>query len=291
MCTIKTGMSVDGGTKGPDVRSGKGGFIIFKDEEDSVCVDPSPRHQRATLPHGTGELSLASELFFSWYDPLLKVGRTRFLEQDDIWALPPSNHVSEWARQSAIPTGEGGGWVGDLVEKKMGAMDSKQRTRGNQEPKSASTLLMLWRSPLRGMTIRCGMLRLLAEVGSMSSPLCLNQIMRFLSNSDTLLSAAGSHTHLEGGVLVAAMFLASVWHSLALQHYIALCFASGAHAKALVQHRVFLSVLSLPTSTIQDLSTGQLTNLMAKDAGKVQDFMLFVHNIWSAPLSACWWLY
>jgi ABC-type multidrug transport system fused ATPase/permease subunit len=125
----------------------------------------------------------------------------------------------------------------------------------------------------------------------MSSPLCLNQIMRFLSNSDTLLSAAGSHTHLEGGVLVAAMFLASVWHSLALQHYIALCFASGAHAKALVQHRVFLSVLSLPTSTIQDLSTGQLTNLMAKDAGKVQDFMLFVHNIWSAPLSACWWLY
>ena len=269
-----------------------GGFNLFKDEEVSVGGCPSPRSQRATLPHGTGELSLASELFFSWYDPLLKVGRTRFLEQEDIWALPPSNRVSEWARQSAIPTDKGGGgWVGDLVEEKLGAMDSMQRTRGNQAPKSASTLLMLWRSPLRGMTIRCGMLRLLAEVGSMSSPLCLNQIMRFLSNSDTLLSAAGSHTRLEGGVLVATMFLASVWHSLALQHYIALCFASVAHAKALVQHRVFLSVLSLPTSTIQDLSTGQLTNLMAKDAAKVQDFMLFVHNIWSAPLSACWWLY
>jgi hypothetical protein len=91
-------MSVNGGTKGHDVRSGKGGFSLFRDEEHGACKNPSPRHQRATLPHATGELSLASELFFSWYDPLLKVRRTRFLEQEDIWALPPSNRVSEWAR-------------------------------------------------------------------------------------------------------------------------------------------------------------------------------------------------
>ena len=75
---------------------------------------------------------------------------------------------------------------------------------------------------------------------------------------------------------------------LALQHYIALCFASGAHARALVQLSIFRKVLVLPTVTIQDVTAGQLTNLMSKDAGKIQDFLLFGHNIWSAPLTAAW---
>jgi hypothetical protein len=33
-------------------------------------------------------------------------------------------------------------------------------------------------------------------------------------------------------------------------------------------------------------AAGQLTNLMVKDTAKIQDMMLFGHNIWSAPLTA-----
>jgi hypothetical protein len=55
---------------------------------------------------------------------------------------------------------------------------------------------------------------------------------------------------------VLAMFMASVWQSLALQHYIALCFASGAHAKALVQHSLFRRLIELPQTTIQDVTAG-----------------------------------
>ena len=138
------------------------------------------------------------------------------------------------------------------------------------------------------MYTRCGLLRLLSELGSIATPLCLNQIMRFLNDADTLMRPAGGHSRAEGVMLVVAMFLSSVCQSLALQHYIALCFASGAHAKALIQQRVFKAVCVLPISTVQDLTAGQLTNLISKDAAKIQDFMLFGHNIWSAPLTACW---
>jgi ATP-binding cassette subfamily C (CFTR/MRP) protein 1 len=147
---------------------------------------------------------------------------------------------------------------------------------------------MLWRSPLRRMYLRCGLLRLLAELAAMASPLCLHQIMVYLSNKDTLINSSGGHTALEGGILVVAMFAASVWQSLALQHYIALCFSSGAHAKALVQLRLSRCLVSLPQTTVQDVTAGQLTNLMVKDAAKMQDFLLFGHNMWSAPLTAAW---
>ena len=52
------------------------------------------------------------------------------------------------------------------------------------------------------------------------------------------------------------MFLASVWQSLALQHYVALCFSSGAHAKALAQHILFRRLVSLPQTTVRDVTAG-----------------------------------
>ena len=57
--------------------------------------------RRAPLPFGTGELPLASELLFSWYNPLLARGRTKTLALEDIWSLPPSNSVAAWADASA----------------------------------------------------------------------------------------------------------------------------------------------------------------------------------------------
>jgi hypothetical protein len=101
------------------------------------------------------------------------------------------------------------------------------------------------------MYTRCGLLRLLSELGAIATPLCLNQIVRFLNDADTLMRPAGGHSRTEGVVLVVAMFLSSVCQSLALQHYIALCFACGAHAKALIQQRVFKAVCVLPVSSVQ----------------------------------------
>ena len=63
-------------------------------------VDASSE-RRETLPFGTGELPLASELLFSWYNPLLARGRTKALALEDIWDLPPANRVDAWADSSA----------------------------------------------------------------------------------------------------------------------------------------------------------------------------------------------
>ena len=260
------------------------GFRTLEDEGDGR--DARPPGLGGPLPHESS-IPLASALFFSWYDPLLKLGQSRALEQDDIWTLPPANSVAEWSQQYASPRGD---WMGELIEAKLEAPGEGRKARSGDDGREApvTTLLMLWRTPLRAMYIRCGLLRLLAEMGSIATPLCLNQIMRFLNDSGTLLQPAGSHSRAEGVLLVVAMFLSSVCQSLALQHYIALCFASGAHAKALIQQRVFKAVCSLPVSTVQDLTAGQLTNLISKDSAKIQDFLLFGHNIWSAPLTALW---
>ena len=215
------------------------GFRRFDDADaqEGANDESSPRGQ--PLPYGTGQLSWWSEMLFSWYNPLLAVGCTRALDHNDVWVLPHENCVAEWSRQCTSARGSGGGGdlLGDFVE---GKLRPPGLVRGSED--TPTTLQMLWRSPLRAMYTTCGFLRLLAELGSMSSPLCLNQIMRYLNDSDTLLNVSGSHTRTEAAVLVMAMFFASVCQSIALQHYIALCFASGAHAKALVCVCVHLCV-------------------------------------------------
>ena len=53
-------------------------------------------------------------------------------------------------------------------------------------------------------------------------------------------------------------------------------------------HLVFAKALRLHSSTVQDVTAGQLINLMSKDASKLQEFTLFGHNLWSAPMTALW---
>ena len=159
----------------------------------------------APLPYGTGELPISRELLFSWYDPLLAVGRTRPLEQEDIWTLPQSSSVASWAlacnrARSGERQNPAWQWVDDAVEAKLRVRTPGERKSAQEGVETEGALLMLWRSPLRSMYTRCGLLRLLAEGAAMLSPLCLNQIMRYLNNFDTLIDAAGSHTRAEGAV-------------------------------------------------------------------------------------------
>ena len=80
------------------------------------------------------ETVLASVLFFSWYDPLLKLGQSRPLEQDDIWTLPAANSVGVWSQQYASPRGD---WVGELVEAKLKAPGAGHKARSGDNGREA----------------------------------------------------------------------------------------------------------------------------------------------------------
>uniref|UniRef100_A0A7S0EXI0 ATP-dependent transporter ycf16 n=1 Tax=Hanusia phi TaxID=3032 RepID=A0A7S0EXI0_9CRYP len=222
--------------------------LVEDEEQGSKHLHPGP------LPRA-GDRSFLSLLFFSWYNELLAVARGRSLDQEDIWSLPAGYSSEDWARPIAH-------------HRRLWKM-----MRGSR---------------LLGLYAWCGFLRLCSELGSMASPLLLNQMLKYLSDQSNMFAAANHHSFTEGYMIALLMLLAAVFQSLCLQHYIGMCFECGAYARSTVMNLVFGKVLRLQSSSIQDISSGQLTNLMTKDAAKIQEFILFGHNIWSAPFTAAW---
>jgi hypothetical protein len=73
--------------RGSRMRPRNGGFRSLEGEDEGgKRRDARPPGVGGPLPHESS-IPLASALFFSWYDPLLKLGQSRSLEQDDIWTV------------------------------------------------------------------------------------------------------------------------------------------------------------------------------------------------------------
>jgi hypothetical protein len=125
-----------------------------------------------------------SVIFFSWYTPLLKIGLKRPLQQDDLWGLRPGQSAADHARPV------------------MG-------------------MVKVWdvfrHSALFGMYVRCGVMRLLTELGGMLSPVLLNQLMKWIADKPNAFADSGEHSMVEGYLIATAMFTAAVLTSVSVR--------------------------------------------------------------------------
>jgi hypothetical protein len=183
------------------------------------------------------DLSIWDLFFFSWYTPLLQLGLQRPLQQKDVWTLRPEHSASNLANPVKTVT------------------KAWQIFRG---------------SDLYVMYYKCGIFRLLTEMFAMCTPFLLNQLMLSIGDKNSMIAKQGQHTRTEGYILAGLMLVAAVAQSVTLNQYIGLCFETGAHARAVTMHMVYAKTLKLEPSAVQDISTGQLLNLMSKDAAKIQ---------------------
>ena len=215
-------------------------FLSFSDKqdgrfkmEDEESGGPS---SRGPMPDPK-DLSLWEFFYFSWYTPLLKLGLQRPLQQKDIWTLRPEYSAG----------------------------------RLTNPIKSATKALQIYKgSALSEMYFKCGVFRLLTEIFAMCTPFCLNQLMLCIGDKNSMIARQGEHSDSEGYILAFCMLVAAVFQSVTLNQYIGLCFESGAHARSITMQLVYEKTLKLEPSSVQDISTGQLINLMSKDAAKIQ---------------------
>lgn len=122
-----------------------------------------------------------------------------------------------------------------------------------------------------------GALRLVAELCNIANPLLLYLLIQHCQNPTAPFS--------EGVWLAVALFLLSSVQFLALQHYIDGAFTVAMAVGSLCKVLVFNKALALPSAGLQAYPSGKLSNYQTKDAQKLNQFILFAHNLWCAPLT------
>ncbi len=113
----------------------------------------------------------------------------------------------------------------------------------------------------------------------------LQQTILFCQGGRSWLASLGG---LEGYALCALLFVAIVLQLITLQHFVDYVFNLGMQVRATVVAVVYTKAIALSRSARRQLSSGKLMQLQSKEADKLETFILFAHNLWSAPLNATW---
>ncbi|DAZ98872.1 TPA: hypothetical protein N0F65_002597 [Lagenidium giganteum] len=223
-----------------------------------------PHEKKATpLPDAAGTSSGLGELcpsevtgrgasvFFSWVTPLMALGNQRALQADDLYQLDPAN------RSSAVT---------ELFQRQW----TQERARNNRSPSLVRALL----GAFGGQFALAGVLKLVHDSLQFVGPLIIKAIIAYLSDQTA--------TTAQGFAYAGVVFVVGVVQSFALRQYTFHCFETGMHLRSAAVTAVYAKALVLSAAARQAKTTGEMINLVATDAQRLQDLPQFLHTLWLA---------
>lgn len=139
-----------------------------------------------------------------------------------------------------------------------------------------------------------GFLLLPVLITRLAQPLILRQIVLHIEsrqNSSTTTSTSVS----VGYIYPVALFISMVIQAFLHHQIIFRSYRLGLMVRNLVTSMIYTRLLSINTSLLQQLTSANAINLVASDATKFDEFFIYVHYLWEAPLEAalvfgilCW---
>ena len=227
-------------------------------------LQPAFMNTAAAGVDGTG---LASRLLFSWARPVIDAVPADSTAAADLDAtvadLAMGLHPSlASARQAAL-----------LGEHRRRAQFDEEHCADGTNKVAENRLVSALHGSVRWTFWLSGVFRLLAEVANLSCPVLLQWLVESLAAEVDIAEP-----------LAAALLLAvaQVVNVMLLQQFIYGVFLSGGQATTSLTVVIFEKALRLPSDPS---GVGKLTNLLAKDAASLRNFIVFAHNFWAAPLS------
>ncbi|CDR88146.1 related to ATP-binding cassette transporter protein [Sporisorium scitamineum] len=214
--------------------------------------------------------------WFAWIDPILTAGYTRPMEKDDLYLLPP-HRCSE-----------------HLGSQLMAALEKRQEQRRaaiKDDPKKAEKPAkippLLW--AMNDIVFRCfwigGLLKLLADVGTITSPLLLRALITFGRESYDLRNDRDQAPHLGKGVgLAIGLFLVQALCVFLNIHAFNRGFGTGIILRGALIQAIFQRGMQLSTRarTAGGLGVSKLVTLISADATRIDYAGQFFHMAWTS---------
>lgn len=180
-----------------------------------------------------------SRLTWTWFFPLLMLGRRKQLDDRDVWNLPPKS------RARALHT--------RYVERTREFPDMSLREH---------LVRMFWRR-----WVYAGV----CYFGWCVSAACQPYLVAAIVNH-----VADDEADVEHGLLLAlALFVATLFYSFFINHKFAQLMENGVEIRSVLMTLLYRKILAV--SLAEGISTGEATNLLSNDAERVLDATLWFH--------------
>ena len=219
-------------------------------------------HQYKVLEEENGKLSpesaasFPSRMLFTWFDGMVWRGWRRYLVNEDLWTLNPSDRC-----RGVIPV-----WDANWD-------DQKKAKQPKRKPLSILNTLV---SSFGGVFAASAILQLIYTIISFVSPQLVNFLIAFVESDEPMWRG-----YLYTITLIAVTMLNTIINS----QYFFFQYSIGLKIRTALTSAIYRKSLRLSGASRKEMTVGETTNLMAIDTQKFMDVVLFLNMIWSSPLS------
>ncbi|KAF8202113.1 multidrug resistance-associated ABC transporter [Pholiota molesta] len=215
-----------------------------------VDAEPSDKHARENPLVTANIYSIWS---FSWMTPLMKKGASRFITEDDLFSLRPSDESVN---------------LGNALKKAM------------EKHTLWKALFIAYGGPY---AVAAG-LKIIQDMLAFLQPQLLRLLLSYISlYQETRFQPENRPSSLEGFAIAVLMFVASVIQTIALNQYFQRTFETGMRVRAGLVTAIYTKALVLSNDE-RTRASGDIVNLMSVDATRLQDLCTYGLIAISGPL-------
>eukprot|EP00927_Polykrikos_kofoidii_P085769 TRINITY_DN9414_c0_g1_i1.p1 TRINITY_DN9414_c0_g1~~TRINITY_DN9414_c0_g1_i1.p1 ORF type:complete len:1661 (-),score=279.42 TRINITY_DN9414_c0_g1_i1:84-4952(-) len=209
--------------------------------------------------HPEDAAGLLSRFFFGWLNPMMKLGFSRPLAEEDIWELGESD-------------------VAALQRAKL-----EQALRDGRKPGTPDNVkLAIFRAWWRPLVVSACW-KLLNDAQQFSGPLLMGMLLNALHRISQEDDASSELVWTAYGYGV-AMFAAQVAGAVGEAQYFQGTMRVGFQVRSALMSLIYSKSLRLSRTSLSKFGVGRLNNMMASDAEAIQMLINQIQTAWSAPL-------
>ncbi|KAI6025090.1 hypothetical protein PISMIDRAFT_27312 [Pisolithus microcarpus 441] len=242
-----------------------------------------------------------SLLLFSWVTPLLSLGYARPLEAPDLYKLQDqhasiriANLVLESFKRRRKEAQEYNARLeGGKVKPGLRAIwwavrgnrAAREKTWRERDGKHKASLILAMNDSIKWFFWSGGVLKVIADIAQVTSPLVVKSIITFVANSYTSHSIGQRPPSVGFGIGLAFVLLVlQLISSWCMNHFFYRSMASGVLLRGGLITAIYSRSLNLTSRSRATLSNGRLVNHISTDVSRIDYCMGYFHMVWTAPI-------
>ncbi|OMO59440.1 hypothetical protein COLO4_34219 [Corchorus olitorius] len=204
---------------------------------------------------------ILSKMSFWWLNPLLKKGKRKILENQDIPTLQQALRAET------------------CYSNYMDQLNREKQNRSSGSPSNSMTMLsIIIHSHWKGMLIS-GFFALIKVLTLSTGPLFLREFIKVVQNKKTLKN--------EAYVLTLALLITKCLESLSERQWFFQTRVIGLQVRSMLSAAIYQKQLHLSSAAKMSHSPGEVVSYVTVDAFKIGEFPFWFHQIWSTVLQLC----
>ncbi|XP_012238442.1 multidrug resistance-associated protein 4 isoform X1 [Bombus impatiens] len=210
-------------------------------------------------PNPRVKASLLSVLFWWWTIDLFKTGYRKVLQTEDLYSPLKTDKSS---------------YLGDRLEKRW----KIELENSRKHKRNASLLRAIFRTFLWEYTVLALMQILNEFFLRLGTPMLLGGLLRYFKKNTT-------ETYETALLYAGGICIATAINVIALNQVVFGAFHVGARIRVATCSVVYRKALRLSKTALGETAPGKVVNLVANDVNRFDLVSIFIHHMWSAPLS------